>query len=94
MTRVTVNRENRETTDAYERYVRSVSARDVLGAWALALALFLGLAVSSLVQEAFSDRPIGVTAPQTAFGPGEIRRGVEVDDFPVSRPLVSQFAAQ
>ena len=75
MTRVIVNRENRETTDAYERYVRSVSARDVLGAWALALALFLGLAVSSLVQEAFSDRSIGVTAPKTAFGPGEIRTG-------------------
>ncbi len=94
MTRVTVNRENRETTDAYKRYARSVSARDVLGAWVLALALFLGLAVSSLVHEAFSDRPIGVTAPQTAFGPGEIRRGVEVDDFPVSRRLVSQSTAQ
>ena len=94
MTRVTVNRENREATDAYERYARSVSARDVLGAWVLALALFLGLAVSSLVQEAFSDRPLGVTAPQTAFGPGEIRRGVEVDDFSVSRRLVSQSTAQ
>ncbi len=94
MTRVTVNRENRETTDAYERYARSVSARDVLGAWALALAVFLGLAVSSLVQDAFSDRSIGVTAPQTAFGPGEIRHGVEVDNFSVSRRLVSQFAAQ
>ena len=75
MTRVIVNRENRETTDAYERYVRSVSASDVLGAWVLALALFLGVAVSSLVQEAFPDRSIGVTAAQTAFGPGEIRTG-------------------
>ena len=75
MTRVIVNRENCETTDAYERYARSVSARDVLGAWALALALFRGLAVSSLVQEAFSGRAIGVTAAQTAVGPGEIRTG-------------------